>query len=105
MIASTPRAGFRAPHTTARMPAPTATLNWTRVSDLADDGTLDFFVDVSWTPITQEAEYSLKVVNNTDGTTQFKRVDNAVDGGVGKYRMPATSGKVSMPAARWQRHS
>jgi predicted phage tail protein len=84
--------GASSPLPAVRLPAPTI-LNWTRISDLADDGTLDFFVDVSWTPITQESEYSLKIVNTTDGTTSFKRVDNAVVGGVGKYRLPVTSGK------------
>jgi hypothetical protein len=65
----------------------------TRISDLADDGGLNFYIDVSWTLISQDSEYALKIVNTTDSTTQFKRVDNAGVSGVGKYRLPVTSGK------------
>jgi hypothetical protein len=100
MFLNTEIRAIRGPMAPACLPAPSTTLNWTRVSDLADDGTLDFFVDVEWTPITGEAEYALKIVNTTDGTTSFKRVDNALTGGKGKYRLPATSGKASTVSVR-----
>jgi hypothetical protein len=66
----------------------------TRISDLADDGGLNFYVDVTWTLISQDSQYSIKVVNTTDSVTYFVRVDNApATGSTARHRLPVTSGK------------
>ncbi|MCZ4501028.1 MAG: hypothetical protein JWQ74_3583 [Marmoricola sp.] len=57
----------------------------TRVSDLADDGTLDFFVDVDWTAIPAEVTYVVEIVS--DGKTWTRSTER------NSYRLPATSGK------------
>jgi hypothetical protein len=57
----------------------------TRVSDLADDGTLDFFVDVDWTAVTADVDYVVRVVSGGN-TKRYKAAGNSL-------RIPATSGK------------
>lgn len=57
----------------------------TRVSDLADDGTLDFFLDIDWTAVAAEVIYDLKIVSGA--RTFYRHSDENA------YRLPVTSGK------------
>jgi len=57
----------------------------TRISDLADDGTLDFFVGIAWTAVSADVKYIVRIVS--DGNTTKRVVDGTY------YRIPATSGK------------
>lgn len=56
-------------------------------SDLADDGTLDFFMDIDWTAINAEGRYDVRVLKTGAAKAKiFRTSDNT-------YRVPVTSSK------------
>lgn len=57
----------------------------TRVSDLADDGTLDFYLDIDWVNVSQTVTYVVRVIS--DGKTRYH------DSNDNSIRIPVTSGK------------
>lgn len=57
----------------------------TRVSDLADNGGLNFFLDIDWTAASSEVFYTIRIVSG--GRTFYRRSDENA------YRLPVTSGK------------
>jgi hypothetical protein len=58
----------------------------TRVSELADDGTLDFYIDVDWTKVNADVKYDLQI---DDGSKTFFRHP----GEENSFRLAVTSGK------------
>lgn len=62
---------------------PAPTLN--AVSDLGDDGKLDFFIDVSWAPVEQDATYEIRAV--VGGKTLYYPSESP------SLRIPVTSSK------------
>jgi hypothetical protein len=58
----------------------------TRISDLADDGTLNFFLDIDWTAVAGTVTYVVRVAITGGSTRTYRTQDN-------NYRIPVTSGK------------
>jgi hypothetical protein len=65
----------------------------TRVSNLADDGNLDFYIDIDWTKVSADVKYDLKI---SDGTKTFYRHS----GEENSFREPVTSGKTYTVSVR-----